>query len=228
MSRWIDTAMAWLKWPAAAWVALSVPRLALVDLDLLRDSLMMSLAPFWLGMVGYLLVWGGVLRQRVWGSFLPTLLHELTHGLFAVLTFHRILSMRATWSSGGEIEYTGPGNWLITIAPYFFPLAIVLAVPLLEMLPLEDTVLLVLLGVVFGFESASMWRQVHRHQPDLQRVGVVFTVAFLPGALLWTYGAVLSLVLHGSSGMLRFLQTQWRAHWRDVDALLGQTISFIT
>jgi len=228
MSRWIDTALAWLKWPAAAWVLLSVPRLAEVDLALLLDSMRSSLAPFWLGMAGYLVVWGGLLRRRTWGSFLPTLLHELTHGLFAVLTFHRILSMRATWSSGGEIEYTGPGNWLITIAPYFFPLAILLAVPLLDLLQPEETVRLVLLGVVFGFEGAAMWRQVHRQQPDLQKVGLVFTVVFLPGALLWTYGAVLSLVLRDSRGMLRFVQTQWRAHWRDIDALVGQAISFIS
>ena len=228
MSRWIDTALAWLKWPAAVWVALSIPRLAQVGLELLLDSLDADLAPFWLGVIGYLLVWGGLLRRRAWGSFLPTLLHELTHGLFAVLTFHRILSLRATWSSGGEIEYTGPGNWLITISPYFFPLAILLAVPLLELLQPEETVRLALLGVVFGFESAAMWRQVHRQQPDLHKVGLVFTAVFLPGALLWTYGSVLTLVLRDSRAMLRFVQTQWRAHWRDIDALVGQGIALIS
>jgi hypothetical protein len=133
MSRWIDTLMPWLKWPVTAWVLLSIPRLARADLDLVTGSLRADFAPFWLGLAGYLLLWWLILRRRLWGQFLPTLLHELTHGLFALLTLHRIISLRATWSRGGEIQYTGPGNWLITIAPYFFPLAMLLAVPILHL-----------------------------------------------------------------------------------------------
>lgn len=213
MSRWIDAGLGWLKWPAAAWVLLSVPQLARADLALVTRCMTASFAPFWLGLVGYLVLWWFVLRRRAWGQFLPTLMHELTHGLLAILTFHRVTSLRATWSSGGEIEYIGRGNWLITIAPYFIPLALLLCVPLLGSLTLEPTVRLALIGTVFGFESAAMWRQVHPSQSDLQRVSFVFTALFLPGALLWTYGAVLALVLGGASGMLRFLAAQWTSHW---------------
>ena len=213
MSRWIDAMMLWLKWPVAAWVVLSIPRLIRADLALITGSVSATTAPFWLGLLGYRVVWWGLLRRRGWGRFLPTLLHELTHGLFAVLTFHRIVSLRATWSQGGEIQYVGRGNWLISIAPYFFPLALLLCVPLLSLLETGAAEKLALIGVVFGFEGVAMWRQVHRGQSDLQRVGFVFTALFLPGALLWTYGMVLVLVLQGEAEMLGFLHEQWEAHW---------------
>ncbi|MFT5684329.1 MAG: hypothetical protein ACI8RZ_005270 [Myxococcota bacterium] len=222
MSRWIDAVMPWLKWPVAVWVLLSVPRLAVADLTLITSSFQAALAPFWLGLAGYLLAWWLLLRRRIWGQFLPTLLHELTHGLFALLTFHRIVSLKATWSSGGEIQYTGPGNWLITIAPYFFPLAMVAAVPILSLVQPDETVRLALIGVVFGFESAAMWRQVHPGQPDLRKAGFVFTAVFLPGALLWTYGAVLALVLRGDVGMVGFVAGNWADHWDWLGELGGR------
>lgn len=220
----IDRVLFWLKWPAAVFFLLSIPQLLRADLALLRASAQPAMLPFWAGMAVYLALWWSILRWRVWGSLLPTLLHELTHGLFAVLTFHRILSLQATWSQGGEIRYTGPGNWLITIAPYFFPLAMVLAVPLSALLPTDAVVRLAVLGAVFGFETVAMWRQVHPGQSDLQKVGVVFSVAFLPGALLWTCGAVLALVTGGSHGMLGFLVAQWSAHTDTLRALAAQLL----
>ena len=214
MSRWIDAGMPWLKWPVAVWLLLSVPRLLAADLALITAALTWQTAPLWLGLAAYLAVWWLILRWRVWGRLLPTLLHELTHGLFAVLTFHRILSLRATWQSGGEIAYTGPGNWLITIAPYFFPLGVLLTVPILALLQTDSTARLAVLGAVIGFEAVAMGRQLHPGQTDLQKVGFVFTAVFLPGALLWTWGALLALVLSGERGMLAFLSAQWAAHWR--------------
>ncbi len=42
---------------------------------------------------------------------------------------------------------------------------------------------------------------------------------FLPGALLWTYGMVLALILGGDSGMVSFVSDNWSAHWRQVWSL---------
>ena len=227
MSDTIDSILQWLKWPVALWVALSVPQLVMADLALIRSTLRPDLAPFWLGLVGYLIVWWVVLRHRLWGQFLPTLLHELTHTLFAILTLHRIVSLEATWASGGVMRFKGRGNWLITIAPYFFPLAIILAAPLLELLQTASPVRLALLGVVFGFESAAMWRQVHREQPDLHEVGFLFTAVFLPGALLWAYGTVLVLALGGGRSMLAFVGLQWSRHWEWIGTLIQKGIQAI-
>ena len=49
--------------------------------------------------------------------------HELTHSFFALLTFHKVKHIRvADDNSGGSMGFEGEGNWLIIIAPYFFPL----------------------------------------------------------------------------------------------------------
>ncbi|HIP83643.1 MAG TPA: hypothetical protein EYH19_08790 [Desulfocapsa sulfexigens] len=41
--------------------------------------------------------------------------------MFAFLTFNRVTNIRASWSSGGHIQYKGAENWLVTISPYFVP-----------------------------------------------------------------------------------------------------------
>ncbi|HCH66893.1 MAG: hypothetical protein CL927_09015 [Deltaproteobacteria bacterium] len=227
MSHAIDGLLQWLKWPAALWFALSIPQLFMADLALVRNTLRADLAPFWLGLMAYLAVWWLVLRHRLWGQFLSTLLHELTHAIFAILTLHRVVALQATWSRGGELEFTGRGNWLIMIAPYFFPLAIVFAAPFLELVQTASPVRLAVLGVVFGFESAAMWRQVHRQQPDLHEVGYAFTAVFLPGALLWSFGTVLALALGGGRNMVTFVGTQWSEHWQLVGSLIDAAIQMI-
>ena len=58
----------------------------------------------------------------------------------------------------------------------------------------------------------SLWRQVHRQQTDLKRVGWLFVALFVPGALLWTYGAGLVLVHQGASAAVAFGWAQAQAH----------------
>ena len=41
--------------------------------------------------------------------------------LAAILTFHKPKGMSIEQDKGGSFTYEGKGNWLITIAPYFFP-----------------------------------------------------------------------------------------------------------
>ena len=221
MTRVINRLLSWLKWPTAVWLALCVPRLVRADVALVTGGLAAQAAPFWIGVASYLVLWGLVLRRRVWGSFLPTLSHELTHGLFALLTLHRITNVRATWRSGGELQYVGGrGNWLITISPYFFPLWLALLVVALPWLQPAPPLRQLLIGGIVGFEAVTMWRQVHREQTDLQRVGFVFAALLLPGALLLTYGAALTLAVRGDTAALRFVTTHLQTPWEMISALV--------
>ncbi len=220
-----DRVLQWLKWPVAAWTVLSVPQLVVADIRLLQQSATTTAFPFWLGLLVYVVLWRLMLRRRFAGSWLPTLTHELTHGLFALLTGHRIVALRATWAQGGELRFAGgPGNWLISIAPYVFPLALVVAVPLLSLFSVDNGLRLGLLGLICGFEAVSMWRQVHRQQSDLQRVGWPFVALFVPGALLWTYGAGLVLVHKGTAAALAFGWVQAETHAGWLKSLLGALV----
>ena len=221
VTQWINRLLSWLKWPTAVWLALCLPQLIVADLTLVQRGPAAHATPFWLGVTGYLILWHLVLRRRLWGSFLPTLSHELTHALFALLTLHRVTNLRATWRSGGEVQYVGGrGNWLITIAPYFFPLWLALLAVALHWLTPNPPLRQLLIGGIVGFEAVTMWRQVHREQTDLQRVGFVFAAVWLPGALLLTYGAALTLALQDDAAALRFVTTHIQAPWELISALV--------
>ena len=103
---------------------------------------------FFIGIVFYLLLWGLVFKEKK-GRWLFTLEHELTHMIFALLTFHRINSFKVTDKEGGYIQYygVGGGNWLITVAPYFFPTMSIAIIALIQVSqPQYYTVLIMLLG----------------------------------------------------------------------------------
>ncbi|MDE0896383.1 MAG: M50 family metallopeptidase, partial [Planctomycetota bacterium] len=154
--------------------------------------------PFILGFAGYVLGWWLLFRRRGWGSALSTLEHELTHALFALLTFHRVKSIKTTWRQGGAMQFEGGGNWLILIAPYFVP-TLSLAV-LAVMFILDDggaRWLHIGLGATVSYHATSTWRETHREQTDLQEVGFLFAFLFLPAANVLCYGLILAIVAEG-------------------------------
>ena len=180
----IDGLVNLLKWPVAIGCVALTPGAALGVLDVGR-TVAQDPSPYTLfgaGFAGYLVLWWLFFRRPLMGSLFSTVEHELTHGLFALLTLHRIEGLRATWRSGGEIAYSGgPGNWLITIAPYWFP---TLCIPLVMVLSLGPTAHLgaisVAMGVALSYQLTSTYIETHRGQTDLQKVGFLFAWMVLP------------------------------------------------
>lgn len=89
--------------------------------------------------------------------------HELTHALFAWLTF---VSVRGILASDGSDAGAHEGrvghvlldgdNWLILIAPYFLPTASILVLIMVWVLAAEPTILAsVLLGVATAWSIVS-------------------------------------------------------------------------
>ena len=124
MSGTIDRLIGWLKWPGAVVALLVLPGSVGALLALLKRvlGLPVPIFPFLGGIVVYILLWRFYRRRPIFGSFFSTFEHELTHAVFAWVTFHKVVGMRATWRRGGDVTIVGRGNWLITIAPYFFPI----------------------------------------------------------------------------------------------------------
>ncbi|QDV24087.1 M50 family metallopeptidase [Aureliella helgolandensis] len=190
----IDQLLRRLKWPAA-WLSLaSTPLLVWGLLKLLLRILPspLGLLPFVLGTVGFIVVWRRFLRTSRMGRFAMTLEHESTHALFALLCMHRIVGFRASVGRGGEVRFTGKGNWLITAAPYFFPTAAILLFLIAYVLPFPGLPWQsFLLGVALGYHVVSTYRETTRDQPDIQQLGTKFCWMFLPAANL----AVVSLLI---------------------------------
>jgi hypothetical protein len=206
MTLLIDRIFQLFKWPVAILSLGNLWFLILKDVELILKTLNGTHQNFWLGMVVYLLIYRFFFSARLFGSWLPTLIHECIHVLFAWLTLHRVTGFSVSWRKGGHVEYVGgEGNWLITISPYFFPLATILGI-LIEG-TLQPTVVQRSLGMgaLFGFELIYVWRQIHPQQTDFHNVGMLFVWMFLPGAVLFGYGILLSFLLLGVDGASAFL-----------------------
>ena len=205
MTLWIDRVINLCKWPAAIFLVSAYPFLLQTLPEIIMKTMSSDFVPFWSGLVGYIVLWKIIFRRS--GSFLPTLEHELTHTIFALLTGHRVVDFQVRWSSGGHVSYIGGvGNWLITISPYCVPLLLLVSVPSLLIWIEDVNILGALLGAIFAFELISVWRQIHPKQSDLVKVGWFFCILFLPPALLTVYGSVLYFLVSDASAVLAWYQ----------------------
>lgn len=205
MTLWIDRLLNLCKWPIAFVMLVNTPML----IKKMGTILMLcwSVRPdFFIGMFGYIVFWRFILSRRLFGSWIPTLVHESIHAFFAILTGHRIVDFKVRWNGGGHMSYAGGvGNWVISISPYFVPFTTLVVFTLEQIWPLGAAWRTLSIGLLFGFEIVYVWRQVHWQQTDLQEVGWLFVGAFLPGALLLSYLMTLTLVLFEANELVVIL-----------------------
>jgi hypothetical protein len=223
MASLIDRALWFLKWPCALFSLLLLPGAVWawkVPLTSASDDIMPVVA-LSTGFVIYAIAWYVLLRRPSVGSWLSVLEHEMTHALFAILTFHRVTGLRTSWRDGGHMTYLGRGNWLISIAPYFFPTISVMVAAVLFALPESWlTWTIGLLGVTIAYHVTSTYREIHRAQEDLKKVGFPFAFAFLPAANVLWYGVVLSFACGAGEGLGDYLTAAWDVTRSIVGAVL--------
>jgi len=192
LARAIDRVLAWLKWPVAIASLVFLPGLVYALYIVIRGVAAHpgNSVPFLVGAGAYAVFFVALARRRV--GFFTIVEHELTHALFAWATFHRVIGFSAM-RGGGHIRYVGRGNWLIAIAPYFFPTLTLLVIAVLSWLPprhLEAGA--VVLGIAFAHHVLSTWSETHRHQTDLREVGWLWSWLFLPAINAFVLGLVLA------------------------------------
>ena len=202
MQRIIDKFINLLKWPVALWLFFSLPAY-LKSLDYFR------FADF-----KYLALFGGFFCFFIARSFMDSsarvgmevLAHELTHALFALLTFHKVKGISINPDdSGGNMSFEGEGNWLIIIAPYFFPLFGLIAMISISVYTMFAPMNLILNGIVgfmIGYHFDAVGSQIHEKQTDLPKVGYYFCAVFLLPANLWMVGSMLAFNSKGWQGVL--------------------------
>ena len=141
---------------------------------------------------------------------LQTLIHELTHSFFALLTFHKVKKISLNQDTGGgEMAFEGNGNWLIIIAPYFFPLLIffyIIAASIWSMYLPVNFIFTIILGYLFGMHLDTVVSQIHEKQTDLPKVSYLFCAMFLPGANLLTWGFILAYNSIGPDGIITYFR----------------------
>jgi hypothetical protein len=166
---------------------------------------------FWTGFIAYIAAHLAVARHFYARNYLEVLIHELIHGFFAILTCHQITKVHAS-KRGGYIEFIGAGNWLIAIAPYFFPMMTLATlffsgVYAFHYQQYNFQLVSTIIGITCAFHIHTILVDTHAEQTDLQLVSWPFTLMFLPGINLFTYFFIYVYADKGIEGAIFFLKT---------------------
>jgi len=208
-SDYTDRAFFWIKWPIAVVAVVLLPMTLVAFFGSIAGAaISWTILPLLGGTAIYFALWWGYFKDRKLGSFLATLEHELTHALFALVTLHPVTGIKSSWRRGGHLTFKGKGNWLITIAPYFFPLPCMLLLGTLWLFPENlQNYSHALIGMGLGYHFTSTFRETHSGQSDLKQVGWLFSLMFLPFANLFCLGMIFSFVSASSAGIGEFFRS---------------------
>jgi len=204
LSNRVDSVFYYIKWPVAVIALITlIPSgwASLTSIFHLIKKPWVSI-PFFAGFSGYYALWRMFFRKQSFGSIISTTEHEFTHAIFAWLTLHRVSNFNVTWSQGGSVAFTPPGNWLIFLGPYFFPTITFILLPFT--FTGASWIFITILGISVSYHMTSTWLETHSGQSDLQKTGILFSFAFLPTANFICYGLIASVLINGISGFSKY------------------------
>lgn len=215
VSSLIDQGLEMIKWPVAAASIIILPfsLVELRDSQIIDEVFSYNLAIL-VGFAIYFVLWLVYFSKPSAGSFFSTFEHELTHAVFAWITFKRVTGLIATWNEGGSCRVEGGQNWLIFIAPYFFPTLMLVPIALSFVVKREyfESVE-ILLGAVMAYHMTSTYVETHRGQTDLQETSFLFAFLFLPAANVMIYGAALIYFVRGANDASDYVFDCWFSAW---------------
>ncbi len=174
MSKWLKQVVALLLLPVCMGAGAALYRLlrAAGAVETVWVLLVAGFACWW---VIYLL-----LPRPMWVYVLG---HELTHALWAWLFEGRVRRMKVS-SRGGQVVIT-KNNFVITLAPYFFPLYAVVVFAIGAVVcrcwtwPHCQTGFLLLLGAAYGFHVTLTWHALQAEQTDITSQGYLFSAVVI-------------------------------------------------
>ena len=221
MSKIIDSLINLMKWPVAIWLFCSLP------------AFFKSLNAFSFTSLHYVVMGAGFFMFFIGRTFMDSssrsnmevLAHELTHAFFAIITFHKVknINIKAD-DTGGSMSFEGDGNWLIVIAPYFFPLYglfAMIGISIYTMFAPMNIFLSLFLGFFTGFHFDMVGSQIHEKQTDLPKVGYWFCAIFLLPANLWMIGSILAFNSKSWEGVLMYQKLIHSLNMKNVDYLMN-------
>ncbi|MCO6400125.1 MAG: hypothetical protein J5I99_02700 [Verrucomicrobia bacterium] len=109
--------------------------------------------------------------------------HELTHAFWALLMGARVSRLRVT-ARGGSVTVS-KSNWIITLAPYFFPFYTMLVIASAFVLGLffnlqpYERLTLAIIGFTYAFHITFTISMLTIRQPDVQEHGRLFSYTII-------------------------------------------------
>ena len=225
MSKFLDFLINLLKWPAALFLALSLPGL-FESFNAFNFNSLKFYAFF--GGAGFYFVILVLCGYNICAT-MQIISHELTHILFAYLTFHSADRIRISPDDmGGSVRINSKGNWLILLAPYFFPLfsaIYMLMMPGLLRITNDNWLIYAIFGYLFFYYAATVLSQVHPGQTDIIRCGYLFSTIVIIAANLYVIGMIFSFnegLWPGVEKYLRSVSELNREYFQNFAALIRQ------
>lgn len=225
INRAVNAFLSFIKWPVAVLMVIFLVPAFLSDMIFIKGYTTTTvLTQFFLPFAAMIFLF--LLIPGLVGSFFAIAEHELTHMLFAVLTLHKPKGLDLNQDIGGSFSFIGKGNWLIALAPYFFPtftFIIMIGTPIyLSFYSKLPSFYTTLLGVLIGYHFISTLLSVHPKQTDFKVAGYVFTICFLPGINLIVYGMLFCFVVRDWAGIPLY----WDVLLKQTSLFWHQIISF--
>ena len=206
LSKIIDTALLVIKWPLAILIIFYYT-------DIFK--IFITSGAFFLSNANILYIFGALFflitnyLGRYGGNKFLVWEHELSHAIFAWVTFKqnvriKVLSESNSMGHDGYCTYTNGSNWLITIAPYFFP---TLTLLLSLLYPLISDDLHFILDFALGFSityhlKTNFLEVIHNFKPsiedsstDLTRVGRIYALIMIPPLNFVTFSFIFTLLV---------------------------------
>lgn len=226
MSVLLDRIINFLKWPVAIYLLLSVP--ALVQSFSYFNLFGIKNVCFFAGMITFF-AFKATLDKDL-KSALQVLGHEITHAFFAFITFHKVTSLKTEDGGEGSMSFEGKGNWLIVVAPYFFPLFLFFVMIVLsaynkfgptDFLGNRFYVLTVcgVLGALLGAHLDMIGSQIHDKQTDLAMLGIPFCIMFIIPANIWVVGSVLAFNSKGFDGFFMYFDLIFKLNEKNLNII---------
>jgi len=202
----IDKFLTLFKWPVATLMVILLPAAINIYevypqyIGYNKKTFLLFLAGFCAFFAFKIFQGGGKLRTHF-----EITAHELTHIFFAKATFHKVTDIKVN-DDGGEMSFEGIGNWLIVIAPYFFPLFCFFLMFLISVLknyiPADmHYAVICAIGFFAGYHANTVIAEIHPEQTDLKIVTYPFCLMFLPAANLISFASIMAFANNGWAGV---------------------------
>jgi hypothetical protein len=143
--------------------------------------------------------------------------HELTHALAAVLQGGQADDLRVS-TKGGMVK-VNRSNFLVNLAPYFFPIYTFLLLLVFWIADERFKIYLIfLLGLSIAFHLALTAYSLQQHQSDITEVGWLFAIPFILSLNFLIIALLLKQIVPEAFSMHGYLLQSWDwalkgAHW---------------
>lgn len=176
--------------------AFAATRTFLHQLNMQEDWTKLDLTTYWF--FGGFMVWLLLFFMLPRPVLSYVLAHELTHALWGLLMGAKVSRLRVS-SRGGSVTLTKT-NFLITLAPYFFPFYSILALAVYLLINMQWDMSLyrpfwyAVFGLTWSFHLTFTIHMIGSHQPDIQEHGQVFSYVFIYCINLLTATVLLNIL----------------------------------